>query len=128
MAVFEIDEIQAFEMAIAHARKGGAEWLQPFWIVREKDTWDVGASSEAILSIDAKSGNIVAPDNLDAIRAFALAKQYAASNQLSWKPMFTVEWRKGCWCVGSSQSQLGGQCYINFDREMNVVGHVVNPK
>lgn len=124
------DEIQALQLAIETARGRGWAWHPPYWVeLDDEGVWDVHTESEVIVRVDAVTGRVLALDDaLDPITAFSVARAYASSHSLQWKPAFSLERQRSLWVIGACQSQLGGQVHIHVNHRGEVVRHWVNPK
>lgn len=124
-----VDEIRAFELATQAARTRGWPWRPLYWIAFEDGAWEVTAASEDIIRIDAATGDVLpAVPALDPVRALSVAREFARTHALTWKPAFMLELERSHWVVGSCQSQLGGQVRILVSHDGRVVKHDVNPK
>jgi hypothetical protein len=126
--LMEINELSAFELGIKEEQKAATKFAAHYSLDLENGYWELNAHyNDHVLWINAESGRILS-DFLDPIKAFSLAKDYAASNSLNWKPSFTLELQRECWVVGVLKGQLGGQTYIYVSHAGNVLKHWVNPK
>jgi hypothetical protein len=125
----KIDEIKALENALAYARKSGVSLDPPLWIDFSGGAWEIGTVNEPVVRIDSETGKVLSvSDYLDPVKAFSLAKKYAARNSLPWGPGFSLNLETEYWNIGSCQSQLGGQANIFVTHSGGIVEHNVNPK
>jgi len=124
----EIDELLAFEIGIKQEQKAFAKYATNYSLEFENGFWEfVAHYNEHRVWIDAVSGQIV-NEFLNPIEALVLAKDYATSNSLNWKPSFTLELQRECWVVGVLMNRLGGQTYMCVSHSGGVLKHWVNPR
>jgi len=127
-----IDEVEAFRLAIETAGERGWNWRAPYYLHLDDGEWQIQSEGEFNIRIVAASGEVraesVDPYVLDPLAALTIAKAFATDRGLPWKPGFSLVFEDGCWVVGSSQSQFGGQRWIFVGEDGRVVRHEVNPK
>ena len=124
-----IDEVEAFKRAATIAQQRGWLWEPPFWLSLTNGEWEIQSEGERAIRLSELTGEIVAgPAALDPASALSIAKEYAARNELSWKPAFSLQVVTDHWCVGACQSQFGGQLSIRVNHAGEVIGSSVNRK
>ncbi|MCG7940576.1 MAG: hypothetical protein N0C88_17245 [Candidatus Thiodiazotropha lotti] len=123
------NEVEALTKSIEHLAARKSALNPPIWIELVKGIWEIGSANEPVVRIDSESGEVYSDTQcLSPVDALSVARTYAVSNNLSWKPGFTLSVELGCWNVGACQSQLGGQLNIYVSHEGEVIKHRVNPK
>ncbi len=123
-----IDEIEAFKLAADAANNRRWHWRPPYWIDLDEGEWQVQAANEAVIRINATTGEMQSEAELEPHSALSIAKSYAIEHGLPWKPGFSLQLAPGHWIVGARHSQLGGQLSIQVSHEGAVLGSSINPK
>ena len=123
------DEVEALTLAIRTVASNEWPRRNSYFIELRGDEWHVHFERDHVIRVSRASGALLeARKSLDADEALRIAREYAASQSLAWRPSFSLRLESDEWQVGACQSQLGGQVEITVSVDGNVTGHRVNPK
>jgi len=123
------DEIQALKLVLSVASSSETSHCASYFIDLRDNEWVVHVEVELSFRVSQSTGMLVPEEQrLDATEALRIAREYAFSHSLSWRPAFSVVPVREGWNIGACQRQFGGQVYITIGADGHVLTHRVNGK